>query len=79
MANKIRVYELAKELNKTSKEVMSLLAEKNIEVTTHMATLEDNQADMIRAQAGQAKQETPKTGILPRLLKMQNRKKRNLL
>ena len=30
MANKIRVYELAKELNKTSKEVMSLLAEKNI-------------------------------------------------
>ena len=66
MANKIRVYELAKELNKTSKEVMSLLAEKNIEVTTHMATLEDNQADMIRAQAGQAKQETPKTGDTPK-------------
>ena len=66
MANKIRVYELAKELNKTSKEVMSLLAEKNIEVTTHMATLEDNQADMVRAQAGQAKQETPKTGDAPK-------------
>ena len=66
MANKIRVYELAKELNKTSKEVMSLLAEKNIEVTTHMATLEDNQADMVRAQAGQAKQETPKTGDTPK-------------
>ena len=45
---------------------MSLLAEKNIEVTTHMATLEDNQADMIRAQAGQAKQETPKTGDTPK-------------
>ena len=59
MPNKhIRVYELAKELNKTSKEIMAVLAEKNIEVTTHMATLEDNQADMIRAQAGQAKQET---------------------
>ena len=39
MSNKnIRVYELAKELKKTSKEVMALLAEKNIEVTTHMAT-----------------------------------------
>ena len=45
---------------------MSLLAEKNIEVTTHMATLEDNQADMVRAQAGQAKQETPKTGDAPK-------------
>ena len=45
MPNKhIRVYELAKELNKTSKEIMAVLAEKNIEVTTHMATLEDNQA-----------------------------------
>ena len=67
MANRnIRVYELAKELNKTSREIISLLAEKNIEVTTHMATLEDNQADMIRAQAGQAKQETPKTGDTPK-------------
>ncbi len=54
MANKnIRVYELAKELNKTSKEIISLLAEKNIEVTTHMATLEDNQADQVRAQVNQ--------------------------
>ena len=49
MPNKhIRVYELAKELNKTSKEIMAVLAEKNIEVTTHMATLEDNQAELVR-------------------------------
>ena len=48
MPNKhIRVYELAKELNKTSKEIMAVLAEKNIEVTTHMATLEDNQAELV--------------------------------
>ena len=54
MPNKhIRVYELAKELNKTSKEIMAVLAEKNIEVTTHMATLEDNQADQVRAQVNQ--------------------------
>ena len=56
MSNKnIRVYELAKELGKTSKEVMAVLAEKNIEVTTHMATLEDNQASMVRAELGQSK------------------------
>ncbi|MCI8585860.1 MAG: translation initiation factor IF-2 [Lachnospiraceae bacterium] len=51
----IRVYELAKQLNKTSKEVMAVLAEKNIEVTTHMATLEDNQAAMVRAELGGTK------------------------
>ena len=51
----IRVYELAKQLNKTSKEVMAVLAEKNIEVTTHMATLEDNQAAMVRAKLGGTK------------------------
>ena len=50
----IRVYELAKELNKTSKEIMAVLAEKNIEVTTHMATLEDNQASLVRAAVGKS-------------------------
>ena len=52
----VRVYELAKELNKTSKEIIALLAEKNIEVTTHMATLEDNQAAMVRAEVNKTKQ-----------------------
>ena len=56
MSNKnIRVYELAKELGKTSKEVMAVLAEKNIEVTTHMATLEENQVSMVRAKLGEPK------------------------
>ncbi|MCD8248917.1 MAG: translation initiation factor IF-2 N-terminal domain-containing protein, partial [Lachnospiraceae bacterium] len=66
MGNKnIRVYELAKELNRTSKEIISLLAEKNIEVTTHMATLEENQANMIRAQVNPEKEEKPKTDTPP--------------
>lgn len=55
MSNKnIRVYELAKQLNKTSREVIAVLAEKNIEVTTHMATLEENQVSMVRAELGGA-------------------------
>ena len=58
MANKhIRVYELAKELSKSSKEVMAVLAEKNIEVKTHMATLDDKQAEMLRAELGDKKTE----------------------
>ena len=61
MPNKhIRVYELAKELNKTSKEIMAVLAEKNIEVTTHMATLEDNQAELVRGAVGSGQQEAEK-------------------
>ncbi len=69
MSNKhIRVYELAKELNRTSKEVMAVLAEKNIEVTTHMATLEENQAAAVRAELGEKKQtkETPKAADTPK-------------
>ena len=63
MPNKhIRVYELAKELNKTSKEIMAVLAEKNIEVTTHMATLEDNQAELVRGAVGSGQQEAKKEG-----------------
>ena len=69
MSNKnIRVYELAKELNKTSKEVMAVLAEKNIEVTTHMATLEENQASMVREKLGEsrpAKEETQEQASTP--------------
>ena len=66
MPNKhIRVYELAKELNKTSREIISLLAEKNIEVTTHMATLEDNQAELVRGAVGSGQQEAKKEGAAP--------------
>ncbi len=55
MKKGIRVYELAKELNTTSKKVIAVLAEKNIEVTTHMATLEENQASMVRKELGDNK------------------------
>ena len=66
MPNKhIRVYELAKELNKTSKEIMAVLAEKNIEVTTHMATLEDNQSELVRGAVGSGQQEAKKEGAAP--------------
>ena len=36
---KVRVHELAKELNKSNKEVLDVLREKNIEVTSHMSSL----------------------------------------
>ena len=45
---KIKVYELAKELNVSSKEVVEFLGEKNIEVKSHMSSLEEADAEIVR-------------------------------
>ncbi len=45
----LRVYELAKELNKTNKEVLDFLKSKNIDLTSHMSNVEDADAAMVRA------------------------------
>lgn len=44
---KIRVYELAQELKMTSKELIEKINELGIEITSHMSTIEDNDAKMI--------------------------------
>ena len=49
---KIRVYELAKELNVDSKKVINILAEKGIDVKNHMAILEDNHVLIARSIIG---------------------------
>ena len=45
----IRVYELAKEVNKTNKEVLDFLKSQHIELTSHMSNVENAHADMVRA------------------------------
>ncbi len=45
---KIKIYELAKELNIQSKEVIEFLKAKNIEVKNHMSVLEDGAAGQVR-------------------------------
>ena len=44
----IRVYELAKEVNKTNKEVLDFLKSKNIELTSHMSNVDETHANMVR-------------------------------
>ena len=46
--SKIKVYELAKELGKSSKELMEFLADRKIEVKSHMSALEDEDAQRVR-------------------------------
>ena len=45
---KMRIHELAKELNVDNKKVMEFLKEKKIEVKSHMSTLEENQEERVR-------------------------------
>jgi len=52
---KMKVYELAKELDKQSKEILTFLADKGIDIKSHMSTIEDDAAEMIRSAFGGSK------------------------
>lgn len=43
-----RVHELAKELDKTNKEILAFLSGKNIEVKSHMSMLSEEQEGMVK-------------------------------
>jgi translation initiation factor IF-2 len=46
--SKIKIYELAKELDRSSKDIISFLKEKGIEVKSHMNSIEDDVVRMVR-------------------------------
>ena len=56
---KQKIHELAKELNKQSKEILEYLNNHGVEVKSHMSAIEDAQIEMVKKAFG-AKQETPK-------------------
>ena len=60
--SKIRVHELAKELNIESKELITILMEEfNIEAKNHMSTIEDEDAALIKELlAGRSEEELAK-------------------
>ena len=52
--SKIRVYELAKELNVSSKDLITLLMEEfGVEVKNHMSVIEDEDAALIQELIGE--------------------------
>lgn len=55
---KMRVHELAKELGMENKELIDLLHKKNVEVSNHMSSIEDNIADEIRKKKTQDQKES---------------------
>lgn len=70
---KVRVHELAKELNKTNKEVLDVLREKNIEVTSHMSSLSDEQIEAVKSSFGGGNtKEEPKKKHIVQVFRPQN-------
>ena len=51
---KLRVHELAKLVNKTSKEVLAVLRQQGEDIQSHMSTVNEEQASKIKAQIGRA-------------------------
>ena len=51
----MRVHELAKELDKTNKEVLDMLKERGIEVKSHMSSLTDEQIQAVKAPKAEPK------------------------
>jgi translation initiation factor IF-2 len=68
---KVRVHELAKELNKQNKDVIDFLRSKNMEVNSHMSSLSDEQIAMVKAEFG-PKDEQPKKKNIVQVFRPQN-------
>ena len=63
--SKIKVHELAKELEKQSREVIAFLQEKGIEVKAAQSSVEEEAAEMVRKAFGAAKKADVKAEVKP--------------
>ncbi len=59
----MRVHELAKELDKSNKEVLDMLKEKGVDVKSHMSSLTDEQVQMIKQPKPEVKPEVAPTPV----------------
>ena len=80
---KMRVHELAKELGVDNKDLMEALKKKDVEVKSHMSSLEDNVVADLKKEfgksagaekAGEKKEEAPKKKTIMQVFRPQNAK-----
>ena len=57
---KVKLYDIAKELNLTSKEVLEMAKKLNIEAKSHLSSIEDDEANRLREKIKESKKETKK-------------------
>ena len=79
--SKIKIYELAKELDKPSKELVEFLNKKDVEAKTHTSTIDEAEADMVRKafapkanaeKAEEEKSDAPKKKKIVQVFRPQN-------
>lgn len=77
----MRVHELAKEMDKTNKEVLDVLQEKNIEVKSHMSSLSEEEIEAVKksfteknGKEEKAGEEAPKKKHIVQVFRPQNSK-----
>ena len=79
--SKIKIYELAKELDKPSKELVEFPNKKDVEAKTHMSTIDEAEADMVRKafapkadaeKAEEEKSDAPKKKKIVQVFRPQN-------
>ncbi len=58
--SKIRVYQLAKDIGVSSKDLIAKLLEEGIEVANHMSALEDEEANLVMKIFGKSNDSAPK-------------------
>ena len=73
---KLRIQELASELNRTNKEVIDFLKEKKVDVKSHMTFLEEDQEAMVRRSLGA---KTSQSGKAEEKLVEKPKKKSNII
>ena len=66
LLGKMKVHELAKELNLTSKEVIERASKLGIELKSHLSSLEDSDIEKIKGNSGKTKTETKKVKEAPK-------------
>ena len=56
---KIKLYDIAKELNLTSKDILEIAKKLNIDAKSHLSSVEESEAEKIRESAKSAKPSPP--------------------
>ena len=60
LLGKMKVYEIAKELNLTSKEVMDIASKLKIEAKSHLSSIDESDAKKIKAYGAKTNKKTTK-------------------
>ncbi|MBQ6814768.1 MAG: translation initiation factor IF-2 [Lachnospiraceae bacterium] len=63
--SKMRIYELAKQIDKDSAEIVALLKDKGVDVKNHMSSIDDDAIDLVKSAFGGKKAEAPKKADKP--------------